>query len=447
MAIAGLMCALFACGDDSGTNGTVCGEAGTVGITQTCVCLGASGGVQTCQADGTWSACDCGQTDAGTADTATADSNAVDTTADPDTSTDPDTGTSDTGTSDTGTPDTVATDATADPDTDTSDTSTTEIGTPDTAADPDTTADPDRCSDSAVGADTSTEPGTDTSTEPGTDTSTEPGTDTSTEPGTDTSTEPGTDTSTEPGTDTPPEGFVLLSAGTFMMGSPISEPDHWHSETQHEVTLTRDFYMQTHEVTQGAYQALMDTNPSHFSSCGADCPVEMITWTEAIAYANALSEAEGLAPCYDADGALATVVTPYDCEGYRLPTEAEWEYAARAGTTTAWYCGDDDLCLDSIAWYYDNSGDTTHPVGQKTPNAWGLYDMTGNVWEWVWDSYTDYPSSVQTDPAGSDSCTNLVFRGGSWAVPGKFQRSAARGGASAGMRHREIGFRLARTAP
>jgi len=244
-----------------------------------------------------------------------------------------------------------------------------------------------------------------------------------------------------------PDGFVRIEAGTFMMGSPASEPEWGDLETHHEVTLTRDFFMQTHEVTQGDYLALMGENPSNFSDCGANCPVEKVSWTDAITYANHLSAAEDLPLCYTSDGALFGVVTPYDCDGYRLPTEAEWEYAARAGTMTTYYCGDDPSCLDGIAWYDGNSGSTTHPVGQKTPNAWGLYDMSGNVWEWVWDWYErDYGTSAQTDPSGPGNGTRRVNRGGSWSSHARYLRSARRSYNAPGSRIINLGFRLARSA-
>jgi formylglycine-generating enzyme required for sulfatase activity len=187
----------------------------------------------------------------------------------------------------------------------------------------------------------------------------------------------------------PAEGFVRIAGGTFTMGSPSSELGWDSDETQHEVTLTRDFWLQTTEVTQGAYQALMGSNPSSFTACGASCPVEQVSWYDAIAYANARSRAEGLPECYDGEGNVIGGTTVYECCGYRLPTEAEWEYAARAGMSTATYRGDltgdpfscdPQPSLDSIAWFCGNAGDQTQVVGGKAPNAWGLYDMLGNVW-------------------------------------------------------------------
>lgn len=269
---------------------------------------------------------------------------------------------------------------------------------------------------------------------------------------------------------TAPDGFALVPAGTFTVGSPSGELGRFSSETQHTVTLTRDFLMQTTEVTQGQWQALMGNNPSSFGSCGDACPVERVTWWEAAAYANALSESEGLTACYSLTGCSRTPGTgmecsgatatgaggnPYNCVGYRLPTESEWEYAARAGTTTATYLGnlqapfncDPQPNLEPIAWYCENSGDMPHPVAGLGANAWGLYDMLGNVWEWTWDGYDgDYPGST-TDPTGASGGSYRVLRGGSWGFYARFTRAAYRSYDFPGYRFDYLGFRLARTAP
>ena len=258
-----------------------------------------------------------------------------------------------------------------------------------------------------------------------------------------------------------PGGFVRISAGSFQMGSPRSESGRDYDETQHRVTITRDFYLQAHEVTQGEWRSLMGNNPSRFSSCGDDCPVENVNWWEAVAYANALSRREGLQECYTLAGCGSTdpgedmecssvSFVGLDCRGYRLPTEAEWEYAARAGTTTAWYCGSSESCVGRIAWYDDNAGGRTHPVGEKAANDWGLYDMSGNVWEWVWDWYDSdyYSSSPSRDPAGPRTGQNRGHRGGSWNYFARNVRSAYRSVSAPGSRgNRFIGFRLARSAP
>ena len=261
-------------------------------------------------------------------------------------------------------------------------------------------------------------------------------------------------------------GFVRIEAGTFTMGSPSGELGRLSEETQHSVTLTRDFYLQTTEVTQAQWQSLMGNNPSNRGGCPT-CPVELVNWWEAVAYANALSVSEGLPACYTLTGCGAATpgngmecsgvtinaadANPYDCEGYRLPTESEWEYAARAGTTTATYAGNltatdcSDTTLLPIAWFCGNSGNQTQPVGGKVANAWGLYDMLGNVWEWTWDRYATYPSTA-TDPTGATGGSNRVRRGGSWLSNAQGARAAYRGNLAPGVRNFILGFRPARTA-
>ena len=264
----------------------------------------------------------------------------------------------------------------------------------------------------------------------------------------------------------PPDGFVRVAGGSFMMGSPTSELGRDRDERLHRVTITRDFWMQSHEVTQGEWQGLMGNNPSEFSSCGSDCPVERVNWYEAVAYANALSDAENLDRCYTYSGVVGTLGAGHFvyinlefvglvCEGYRLPTEAEWEYAARAGTTkyaaravttTPRYCGPGESCLGGVAWYRDNSRAATHRVGEKQPNGWGLYDMLGNVYEWTGDRYRYYPSGAVTDPLGSSSGSH-VQRGGDYRAHAGAVRSANRGYFGPDSPYVSIGFRLARTAP
>ncbi|MBN1947926.1 MAG: SUMF1/EgtB/PvdO family nonheme iron enzyme [Bradymonadales bacterium] len=261
---------------------------------------------------------------------------------------------------------------------------------------------------------------------------------------------------TATGTPDAADRFVRIRAGTFLMGSPVDEVDRQEDELQHEVTISRDYFLQATEVTQGQWRALMGNNPSRHSGCGDNCPVEQVTWYEALAYCNALSRAEGLEECYTLEGCWNPVgenmmcgtasFAGLDCLGYRLPTEAEWEYAARAGTTTSWYCGADWNCLSTVAWWMGNSGNRTHPVGVLTPNAWGLYDMLGNVWEWTWDWYTDYPEGPVTDPLGPDSVTVRVIRGGSYDCSIPVVRAAERDIRIIINRGRHLGFRPARTA-
>ena len=217
--------------------------------------------------------------------------------------------------------------------------------------------------------------------------------------------------------------FVSVPAGSFVMGSPEDEEGRDSDERQHGVRISRGFLMGKYEVTQGQWEAVLGENPSHHN-CGARCPVDSVSWHDVQAFIQALNGRES--------------GSGYR---YRLPTEAEWEYAARAGTSGARY-GE----LDSIAWHWDNSGRTTHPVGLKRANAWGLHDMLGNVWEWTADLYGQYPSGSVTDPVGPWWGSDRVARGGSWGQSAGGIRSAARASHSSSDGFYILGFRLVRTA-
>ncbi len=222
--------------------------------------------------------------------------------------------------------------------------------------------------------------------------------------------------------------FLLIPAGTFMMGSPEDEPERRDDETLHQVTISKPFYMQTTPVTQGQWQKVMGRNPSEFKNCGDDCPVEQVSWNNVQDFIGMLNRQEGT-------------------DKYRLPTAAEWEYACRAGSTTAYCFGNDPGRLGEYAWYVENTRDESHPhpVGQKKPNAWGLYDMHGNVWEWVQDWQGHYLSGSVTDPEGPSTGSYRVDRGGAWYIDAGFCRSAFRLGNDPGRRFNALGFRLLRT--
>jgi len=241
--------------------------------------------------------------------------------------------------------------------------------------------------------------------------------------------------------------MVRIQGGTFTMGSPANEPEHYDDEVQHKVTVS-SFYMGKYQVTQKEYQAVMGTNPSNFK--GDNLPVEEVSWYDAVNYCNRLSQKEGLAPAYTVNG--ANVTWNQNADGYRLPTEAEWEYACRAGTTTPFSTGNNittrQANYDGNNPYNNNAkgeyrGKTT-PVGSFEPNSWGLYDMHGNVMEWCWDWYGDYSGGAQTDPKGASSGTHRVERGGSWLSHAKNLRSARRDYYTPSYRIVNLGFRLVR---
>ncbi|MEO5332442.1 MAG: SUMF1/EgtB/PvdO family nonheme iron enzyme [Magnetococcus sp. YQC-5] len=221
--------------------------------------------------------------------------------------------------------------------------------------------------------------------------------------------------------------FKLISPGTFTMGcsGPAASGETCELDEQpaHQVTINRPFYMQTTEVTQGQWKAMTGgNNPSNFSTCGNTCPVEMVSWTDIQTFLTTLN---GLG-----QGA------------YRLPTEAEWEYAARAGTTTTWSFGDNSNILGDHAWYTSNSGSKSHPVAQKLANVWGLYDMYGNVWEWVSDWYGNYSNFAVVDPPGPSNGSSRLFRGAAWRHSSVIMRSTKRFSNNPNNKYDDVGFRL-----
>jgi len=224
--------------------------------------------------------------------------------------------------------------------------------------------------------------------------------------------------------------FVLIPPGKFKMGSPKSGKGRDKDERQHKVTISKPFYLQATEVTQRQWKAVMGSNPSLWK--GDDLPVQNVSWDACREFIRGLNQNE-------------------EINKYRLPTEAEWEYACRAESTALFSFGDSGSQLGEYAWYVDNSGEQPHPVSQKKPNAWGLYDMHGNVWEWCEDRYGRYPVLSVSDPKGASRGRFRVNRGGSWNSDASHCRSANRDYDSPNRnydspnRNLYLGFRLAMT--
>ncbi len=222
--------------------------------------------------------------------------------------------------------------------------------------------------------------------------------------------------------------FVLIPAGSFKMGSD-AQPDE---QPIHQVSISKSFLMAKTEVTQAQWQKVMGNNPSVFNSekLKADSknhPVESVSWNEVQQFIKKLNEIEG-------------------GNYYRLPTEAEWEYATRGGTGTAWLCRGSAMCLDNFSWFSWNSRETPHTVATKYPNKWGLHDTIGNVWEWIADWYDEkyYSNSPSDDPQGPKFGKARVIRGGGWINDPQYQRATNRDAFLPNERHRNLGFRLAR---
>lgn len=256
--------------------------------------------------------------------------------------------------------------------------------------------------------------------------------------------------------------MVELPGGEFWMGSPENEKGRYDNEVRHRVRVS-EFAMAKYPVTQGQYTEVMDENPSHFQEPAEDGerragrPVEQVSWFDAVRFCNRLSEREGLTICYriqePREETNAQPIVEWDraADGYRLPTEAEWEYACRAGTETAYSFGNDAAPLDDHAWFSENSEDRTHTVGKKKPNGWGLHDLHGNVWEWCWDWYEGYRLTNEsderftwTDPAGPPSGNLRLLRGSSFSFEPGYLRAAYRNRLPPELQSRSIGFRCAR---
>jgi formylglycine-generating enzyme required for sulfatase activity len=246
--------------------------------------------------------------------------------------------------------------------------------------------------------------------------------------------------------------MVKVPEGTFEMGSRTGRRGSvdWDNNPQHTVTLSEGFHIAKTEVTEALYKAVKGDNPSlkWGKTYCATCPVVEVSWYEAIKFCNALSELEDLKLAYDISG--ETVTTNEGAGGYRLPTEAEWEYAARAGESHT-YAGSDDL--DEVAWHSDNSDSQTHPVGTKAANAWGIHDMTGNVSEWTGDRYGDYPTGSVTNPQGASTGDERVTRGGSHHLEAnaaepemQMHSTVRRRGDSPDHAGFNLGFRIVRNA-
>lgn len=252
--------------------------------------------------------------------------------------------------------------------------------------------------------------------------------------------------------------FVLVEGGTYTMGSSSGKPDEL---PLHSVTLS-SYYISKTEVTQWQWNAVMGKNPSYFSSVGDNAPVEQVTWYDCISYCNKLSIKEDKTPCYSiggntspSDWSSGTIVCDFSTKGYRLATEAEWEFAARGGNKSAGYTYSGGNTLNDVAWNYYNSNNTTyvigvgtnttHVVGTKAANELGLNDMSGNVWEWCWDCYGLYESSSQTNPTGAASGSYRVLRGGSCVEGNSYCRSSVRVGYYPSLPDGVFGLRLVYT--
>ena len=252
---------------------------------------------------------------------------------------------------------------------------------------------------------------------------------------------------------------VFISAGTFIVGSLA----RFEERPLQHVEVSHSFMMMKGEVSQQLYEQVIGTNPSFFSAC-PDCPVEKIRWTDATAFANALSERMGLSPCYEHSGGRWRWPDKFLCTGWRLPTEMEWEYAALGGAKQPSiteqqeiYASEDSEeikrvpifagsgSVEELAWLASNSERRTHPPCQRKANGYGLCDMTGNVFEWVWDSPWTYLDQPMKDVISEEKGSHRVFRGGSWVRNIENQRIQSRRDANQRFRINDLGVRLVRT--
>ena len=239
----------------------------------------------------------------------------------------------------------------------------------------------------------------------------------------------------------------LIPAGKSMMGLRRSDKDAFDDERpQHPVRITRPYYLGVYQVTWNDYLNTIESDTRNITG-GGNHPVADVTWFDAVRFCNARSRAEGLTLFYVVNG-QSVEVPDWGGSGYRLPTEAEWEYACRAGTTTSYSFGDNEggRMLGRFAWYNSNSDGRTHPVGEKKPNAFGLFDMHGNVWEWCWDWFDSeyYRQSPESDPRGPNRTDSKVCRGGGWGSGQRPMRSANRIRNQPDYHASDLGFRVAR---
>jgi len=250
-----------------------------------------------------------------------------------------------------------------------------------------------------------------------------------------------------------PKGMILVEKGSFTMGDTDGASDE---KPTHKVTFTYDFYINKYETTFDEYDVFCDvtgkSKPNDQGWGRGSRPVINVSWNDAIAYCNWLSEKEKLPKAYDSngnlldkDGRVTTDITKV--VGYRLPTEAEWEYAARGGNKSRGYQYAGSSTVWDVAWYDSNSGNKTQEVGKKAPNELGIYDMSGNVWEWCSDWYGNYSSSAQTNPNNSTTGSRRVLRGGSWFNFAASTRVADRSNVSPTFTYYGLGFRITRTVP